>query len=97
MSLDWARHLLYPAGADRVILVSFGKYGRNHPLLHDFYTPPAAQPGQPFQLNNYANGAEERALPSDHALMDLTEPWTFAGTFRQTFHVAVSAVSLSRW
>jgi hypothetical protein len=55
MSLEWARILLSAAGADRVVLVTFGKYGRNHPLYHSFYQPPARRPVQPFQLNNYAD------------------------------------------
>lgn len=55
MSLEWARLLLDAAGADQVVLVTFGKYGRNHPLRHGHYQPPARRPVRPYQLNNYAD------------------------------------------
>jgi hypothetical protein len=54
MSLDWARSLLYSGGAERVILVTFGKFGQNHPLRHNFYEPHQLKPVRPFELNNYA-------------------------------------------
>ncbi len=76
MSLDWARSLLYQAGADRVILVTFGKYGRNHPLMHHYYRPPAARPVQPFALNNYADhefNCVQLAMTCDDNGRDVTQ------------------------
>jgi hypothetical protein len=54
MSLDWARTLLLEAGAERVVLMTFGKYGQNHPLRHSLYSPVSAV--DPFGLFDYTDG-----------------------------------------
>ncbi len=51
MSLDWARTLLLAAGAERVVLVTFGNYGQNHPVKHSLYSP--AMTVNPFGLHDY--------------------------------------------
>jgi hypothetical protein len=55
MSLDWGRTLLSAAGADRVVLVTFGKYAQNHPARHRFHTPRGFAV-QPFALHQYEDG-----------------------------------------
>jgi hypothetical protein len=43
MSLEWARNLLYEAGATRVVLITIGKYGQSHiahlPVRNDIVKP----------------------------------------------------------
>ncbi|MDP9454437.1 MAG: HAD hydrolase-like protein [Actinomycetota bacterium] len=48
-SLEWARNLLYAAGATRVILLTVGKYGSNYFL----YRPNRPGIVQPFELTDY--------------------------------------------
>lgn len=50
-SLDWARNLLYAAGAESVVLVTMGKYGRSYRLQR-----PQDQEISPFQHQHYENG-----------------------------------------
>jgi hypothetical protein len=52
MSLEWGRILLYAAGAARVTLVTFGKYGQKTHLPHHVYEP-VAKPIDPFMLTTY--------------------------------------------
>jgi len=54
MSLDWARTLLLAAGAERVVLMTFGKYGQNHPVRHSLYSPLGVV--DPFGLFDYTDG-----------------------------------------
>ncbi len=49
MSLDWARNLLYAAGAARVILITVGKYPRPHTV----YLPIHSDIVDPFQQKKY--------------------------------------------
>lgn len=47
-SLEWARNLLYTAGASRVVLLTIGKYRWNH----DVYIP-AGELASPFEIHEY--------------------------------------------
>ena len=49
MSLEWARNLLYAAGAARVIMVTVGKYPRPHTV----YVPTEDSVVTPFELKQY--------------------------------------------
>lgn len=52
ISLEWARNLLYAAGASRVVLVTFGKFGRNHPIRHQGHAPKGIRV-KPYELTTY--------------------------------------------
>lgn len=52
-SLEWARNLLYTAGASRVILVTAGKYRRYHTI----YQPAPETWVTPFQLQEYTSSS----------------------------------------
>jgi hypothetical protein len=81
MSLDWARTLLLSAGAERVILVTFGKYAKIHPAKHHCYVPQGLQIN-PFALRQYEH-AHFRCLNLDmqsndpgHAMtVDMFQHW----------------------
>lgn len=47
-SLEWARNLLYAAGASRVVLLTIGKYRWDH----DIYVP-AGELASPFEIHQY--------------------------------------------
>lgn len=47
-SLEWARNLLYAAGASRVVLLTIGKYRWDH----DIYVP-AGELASPFEIHEY--------------------------------------------
>jgi hypothetical protein len=75
MSLEWARILLRAAGAAKVTLVSFGKYGKNHPISHQCFEL-AEGIVTPFQLGHYQLGMFRRhdyTLAEDDAAMPLTQ------------------------
>src|SRR5262249_41487317 len=73
MSLDWARALLRAAGAGRVVLVTFGKFGINHPLMHGCYVP--VKQIDPFELAQYGHADFDRydmSLEADDDSRDMT-------------------------
>src|SRR5690606_7755849 len=51
-SLEWGKNLLQAAGAARVVLMTIGKYGRNHPLLHMTFNPKRGAELDPFEVND---------------------------------------------
>lgn len=52
-SLDWARNLLQAAGVPRLILLSVGKYGKNHPLIHLRHDPILPIQVMPFNQGKF--------------------------------------------
>ena len=58
-SLEWARQLLYGAGADRVVGLTVGKYGRKP--LTEVYAPNGVDIA-PFALGSYKHGDFRRRL-----------------------------------
>lgn len=54
MSLEWARNLLYAGGADRVILLTIGKYVRRNLPTYSVYEPIVPGLITPYDLNSYA-------------------------------------------
>jgi hypothetical protein len=67
MSLDWARTVLRAAGVPRVVLVTFGKYGKNHPLKHCCYV--ARGRINPYELAKYQD-AHFNCISMDTELHD---------------------------
>jgi hypothetical protein len=66
MSIDWARSLLRAAGAQRVILVTFGKYGRYTPLSHRCFDPIGGVEN-PFEIGEYD---ESMIQETDHNFLE---------------------------
>jgi hypoxanthine phosphoribosyltransferase len=54
MSLEWARNLLYAGGADRVVLLTIGKYVRKNSPTYSVYEPQAPDLIRPYELDAYA-------------------------------------------
>jgi hypothetical protein len=53
MSLEWARNLLYAAGADNVVLLTIGKYGRGGSPTYSVYEPRTPDLIRPYEQGHY--------------------------------------------
>ncbi len=73
MSLDWARNLLYAAGAQEVILLTIGKYRKPYTI----YTPRDPDILEPFRLKDYDIAQdfseEDAALVEDGSVEQMLE------------------------
>jgi hypothetical protein len=87
MSLEWARNLLYAAGAERVVLVTFGKYRRSSGASHTRYDPVGITVS-PFGLRNYQQrhfAPTEMAMVEDDPSMRITQEMFRAWKDRKPF------------
>lgn len=67
MSLEWARNLLYAAGAHRVVLLTVGKYPKRGQYSHTVHNPTFTDSIEPFQHRRYGSVAfSERNFAMDH-------------------------------
>jgi hypothetical protein len=63
MAFEWARNLLRAAGATKVVLVAFGKYGQRLPVSHTVFEPSGIRI-DPFGLYEYSlNHFTSRSVP----------------------------------